>query len=272
MRERLSRNAGYAALAISMVSLVLSASGLADAARRELFGSVARSSARVARVDGHRLSAKPYAGGLLLLGADRKFPKAAIPTVSNATALSGHTLTELIPSCPPRTVELGSWCLEASAYPVPSADAGKNNYFFASQACVNAGGWLPTAAELIGAAAHVRLESTIHDSPNTAIVDEDPTNGLKDQREMSATLVTTAAGSEAAGSEGISTGSTGNPEIGEPNPVPKPAVPEPETLQYVTVYSNGTKGGFAGSEPVADAENFRCAFDKSPGAGDEIEE
>jgi hypothetical protein len=49
-------------------------------------------------------------------------------------------------------------------------------------------------------------------------------------------------------------------------------VPEPETLQYVTVYSNGTKGGFAGSEPVATAENFRCAYNQSPGAASESEE
>ena len=34
----------------------------------------------------------------------------------------------------------------------------------------------------------------------------------------------------------------------------------------MTVYSNGTKGGFAGSEPVANPENFRCAFNKTPGA------
>jgi len=34
----------------------------------------------------------------------------------------------------------------------------------------------------------------------------------------------------------------------------------------VTVYSNGTKGGFAGSEPVIDPQNFRCAYDLVPGA------
>jgi hypothetical protein len=112
----------------------------------------------------------------------------------------------------------------------------------------------------------VRLESTIHDSPLTATIQQDPSVGLKDQREMSATLVTTAAGSDAAGSEGVSVGSLGNPRTGEPNPVPMPAVPEPETLQYATVYSNGTKGGFAGSEPVSQPENFRCAFNKIPGA------
>jgi hypothetical protein len=270
IRERLSRNAAYAALVISMISLVASASGLADAARRALFGRAASSKVRVAIVDGHRLSAKPYAGGLLLLRADRKFAASAIPT--HADRLAGHTFDQLVPGCPPDTVDLGTWCLDSSTYPVPSTDAGKNNYFFATQACVHSGGWLPTAGELIGAAPEARLESTLHDSPLTAIVDEDPSNGLKDQREMSSTLVTTAAGSEAAGSEGISQGSTGNPEIGEPSPVPKPAVPEPETLQYVTVYSNGTKGGFAGSEPVALAQSFRCAYDKSPGASSEVEE
>lgn len=39
------------------------------------------------------------------------------------------------------------------------------------------------------------------------------------------------------------------------------------TLQYVTVYSNHTKGGFAGSEPVGNPENFRCAFNLRQGAG-----
>jgi hypothetical protein len=34
----------------------------------------------------------------------------------------------------------------------------------------------------------------------------------------------------------------------------------------VTVYSNGTKGGFAGSEPVSAPENFRCAYNKTAGA------
>ena len=148
---------------------------------------------------------------------------------------------------------------------------GQNNYFFAAQTCVHLGGYLPSAAQLIGAAKRVKLESTIHDNRDTATVQEDPSVGLKDQREMSATLVTTAAGSDAAGSEGVSIGSTGNPRTGEPNPVPLPAVPEPATLQYVTVYSNGTKGGFAGSEPVSQPENFRCAYERVPGANGNVE-
>lgn len=255
-RSFISRHAGTAALAISILALVASTTGLADAARRAV----------VAAIDGHRVSAKPYPNGLLVLGHNKKFPAAAIPTVKNAKEVSGKTLTELEPSCPPATVNIGTWCLDTSPYPLTNAQAGQNNYFWASQACVREGGYLPTAAQLIGAAGRVKLESTIHDNPDTATVEQDPSVGLKDQREMSATLVTTAAGSDAAGSEGVSVGSTGDPRTGEPNPVPLPAVPAPSTLQYVTVYSNGAKGGFAGSEPVSQPENFRCAFNEKPGA------
>ncbi len=256
MRERISRHSGHAALAISVLALVSSTTGLADAARHAVLSAIA----------GHPIGAKPRAGGILLLGGNKKFPAAAIPTVKDATTIDGKTLTDIEPGCPPSTVDLGTWCLMTSPYPLTNAEAGQNNYFWASQSCVKMGGYLPTAAQLIGAAARVKLESTIHDSQITATVPLDPSVGLKDQREMSATLVTTAAGSDAAGSEGVSVGSTGDPRTGEPNPVPLPAVPSPSTLQYVTVYSNGTKGGFAGSEPVSQPENFRCAFNEMPGA------
>jgi hypothetical protein len=256
MRERISRHSASAALAISILALVGSTTGLADAARQAVLSAIA----------GHPISAKPRAGGLLLLGKNRKFPAAAIPTVKDAATIDGKTLTDIEPSCPPATVNLGTWCLMDSPYPLTNAQAGQNNYFWASQACVKEGGYLPTAAQLIGAANRVKLESTIHDSQLTATIPLDPSVGLKDQREMSATLVTTAAGSDAAGSEGVSVGSTGDPRTGEPNPVPLPAVPAPSTLQYVTVYSNGTKGGFAGSEPVSQPESFRCAFNEMPGA------
>ena len=87
----------------------------------------------------------------------------------------------------------------------------------------------------------------------------DPSRGLKDEREMSSTLVTTEAGSAAAGFEGVSEGATGNPRQGQPNPMPLPANPVPESLQYVTVYDNGNKGGFAGSEPVNEAPRTSAA-------------
>lgn len=256
MKRSLSGHRSTAALVISLLALVGSGTGFADAARHAVLSAIA----------GHPISARPRPNGLLVLGHDRRFPAAAIPTVANSRRLSGKTLDDVEPSCQPTTVDLGTWCLMTSFYPLTNAQAGQNNYFWASQACVRMGGYLPTAAQLIGAADRVKLASTVHDSQLTSTISLDPSVGLRDLREMSATLVTTAAGSDAAGSEGVSVGATGNPRTGEPNPVPLPAVPAPSTLQYVTVYSNGTRGGFAGSEPVSQPENFRCAFDKTPGA------
>ena len=82
---------------------------------------------------------------------------------------------------------------------------------------------------------------------------------------MSASLITTQAGSSAAGSQGVSDGAKGDPKTGEPDPTPAPPSPSPESLQYVTVYDNGDKGGVAGARPVSQPENFRCAFDKRQG-------
>jgi hypothetical protein len=244
------------AMVIALTALVFSMTGLANAARHAVVSAIA----------GHPVSSKPRAGGILLLGHNRKFPAAAIPTVRNASRVGGKTAEQLAGTCPPQTVDLGTWCLDTAPYPLTNQQIGKNNYIWASKACEAEGGWLPTAAQLLGAADRVKLESTIHDSPLTATVQLDPSRGLQDQREMSATLVTTEAGSAAAGFEGVSEGSTGNPRQGQANPTPLPANPLPESLQYVTVYSNGQKGGFAGSEPVSNPENFRCAFNKAPGA------
>jgi hypothetical protein len=255
-RARRRRRLPSPALIVALVALVFSTTGLADAARRAVVSAVA----------GHPLSAKPHAGGLLLLGKNRKFPASAIPTVKNSSRIAGKTAAQLTGTCPPATVDLGTWCLDSAPYPLSNTQVGQNNFIFASKACEAEGGWLPTAAQLLGAAARVRLESTIHDSPLTATVQLDPSRGLLDQREMSSTLITITAGSAAAGSEGVSEGATGNPRQGQANPVPLPANPLPQSLQYVTVYSNGQKGGFAGSEPVSAPENFRCAFNKAPGA------
>jgi hypothetical protein len=244
------------ALVISLLALTFSMTGLADAARHAVVSAIA----------GHPVSSKPYPNGVLLLGKNRKFPAAAIPTVKNASRVGNLTAEQLAGTCPPATVDLGTWCLDTAPYPLTNAQAGKNNFIFASKACQQEGGWLPSASELLGAAERVKLESTIHDSRLTATINLDPSRGLKDEREMSSSLVTTEAGSAAAGFEGISEGATGNPRQGQANPAPLPANPYPQSLQFVTVYSNGQKGGFAGSEPVSSPENFRCAFNKAPGA------
>jgi hypothetical protein len=244
------------ALVIALIALVLSTTGLADAARHAVASAIG----------GHPVTSKPKAGAILVLGKDHKFPASAIPTVNNAKRVGGQTPEQLAGTCPPATVDLGTWCIDSAPYPLTKADAGKNNYVWASKACEAEGGWLPSASELVGAADRVKLESTIRDSPLTATVNLDPSRGLKDEREMSSTLVTTEAGSAAAGSEGVSEGATGNPRQGQPNPIPLPANPFPESLQYVTVFDNANQGGFAGSEPVKEPQNFRCAFDKAQGA------
>ncbi len=161
-------------------------------------------------------------------------------------------------------IDLGSWCLESSTFKVPTSETGQNDYFYATQKCVKEGGWLPTAAQLIGAAPVVALKSTLDDDPGTSGASEFPeaANGIKDEREMSSDLFTTAAGARAAGSEGVTAGSKGVGNLGEPDPVPMPAEPSPETLDYVTVFDNHNLGGFAGGEPVGKAENFRCAYAK----------
>jgi len=244
------------ALVVACVALVFSTTGLADAARHAIVSAVA----------GHPLATKPRPGAILVLGKNGKFPAKAIPKVHEASRVGGKTAQQLAGSCPPDTVDLGTYCMESAPYPLQKEDLGKNNFIFASKACAKAGGWLPSASELVGAAERVKLESTIHDSQLTATIDLDPTRGLKDEREMSSTLITTEAGPAAAGFEGVSEGTTGNPRQGQPNPTQYTAVPLPESLQYVTVYSNHQQGGFAGSEPVNNPENFRCAYDLSAGA------
>jgi len=218
-------------------------------------------------------SLKPRKLGLLRLNKKKMFPASVIPKVRKAASadrVGGRRAGALIDRCSSETVDLGTFCLLSTIFPLDKEQVGKNDYFFASQRCVELGGYLPTAAQLIGAADRVKLSSTVNDSEVTALTDIDPNDGLKDRREMSATLTTTASGSRAAGSQGVSEESRGDPRAGEPDPAPQPANPSPETLQYVTVYDNAERGGFAGSKPVGQPESFRCAFNKAQGNSGEL--
>jgi hypothetical protein len=197
-------------------------------------------------------SLKPRKFGVLRLNAKRKFPPSVLPRT-------------VFDNCSPETVKIGTVCMMTNPYPLEKGDIGRNDYFFATQKCAQLGGYLPTAAQLIGAAPYVKLAGRVDDNEVTASTDVDPTDGLKDKREMSATLTTTASGGRAAGSQGVSEGSRGDPKAGEPNPAPLPADPAPETLHYITVYDNDDHGGFAGGKPVGQPENFRCAFNFAQG-------
>lgn len=256
-----SVTSGRAALVVASLALVLSTTGLADAAKQ-------RTAKVLAGQKTVKVVSSPQRGTLLLLDRNGRFPARAIPKVNAARAadrVGGRRAADFLLNCNPESVDMGTWCLQSNTFPLPPEDTGKNDFFYATKACADAGGYLPTAAQLIGAAETVKLASTIDDDRLTASIDVDPSDGMKDRREMSATLATTAAGSSAAGSLGVSEGSKGDPKAGEPDPAPLPASPAPETLQYVTVYDNRNRGGFAGSKPVGQPENFRCAFDKVQG-------
>jgi len=235
-----------AALLVAIVALVFSMSGLAASKGKG--------------------KSRGVGGQVVRLNKKGKIPAKVIPVVAmakNSQKLSGASKGRFTASCPvSNAVDLGSWCLESTSYKVPQSEVGQNDYAYAAQKCVKEGGWLPSAAQLIGAAPEAALKSTINDNPGTSGASEFPeaSLGIKDEREMTGDLFTTAPGLRAAGSEGVTEGSKGTGNVGEPNPVPVPAEPFPETLAYVTVYDNHNLGGFAGGEPVGKAENFRCAY------------
>lgn len=240
-----------AALLVAVVALVFSMSGLSAGQG----GGRSKAPAKNAK-----------AAKVVTLDKKGKIPARYIPTVSmakNSQKLSGASKGQLTAACPvSNAIDLGSWCLESTTFKLPQSQLGQNDYLYAAQKCVAEGGWLPSAAQLIGAAPQAALKSTIDDNPGTSGAAEYPeaAAGIKDEREMTGDLFTTAAGLRAAGTEGVTAGSKGTGNVGEPNPVPVPAEPLPETLAYVTVYDNHNLGGFAGGEPVGKAENFRCAY------------
>lgn len=250
-RDPVPRLLSAAALAVSMVALVSSMGGAAPAAKNPQHPNQAAAMQAEQRRQAEKKRKQ----------SEQKQKQAAKKQIVSLN----KRLNRLSASCPiTAAIDLGSWCLESSTFKVPPSEVGQNNYFYAAQKCVQEGGWLPTAAQLIGAARKVALKSTIDDNPATSGVSEFPeaANGIKDEREMTGDLFTTGAGPRAAGFEGVTAGSKGVGRTGEPDPVPLPAEPSPETLDYVTVYDNHNLGGFAGGEPVGQAENFRCAYAK----------
>ncbi len=240
--DRVTRLLAAAAFLISMIGLVFAMTGMA--------------------------ASHSKSHGVVRLNAKGKVPLAVLPTVpsaKNSKALGGASRQKLSAACPiSGAIDMGTWCLEGSTYKIPTADIGKNNYIYATQKCVEEGGWLPTAAQLIGAAPKVALKSTLDDDPGTSATTEFPEarNGIKDEREMTADLFTTTAGAAAAGSEGVTEGARGATTTGEPDPLPAPADPLPSSLDYVTVFDNHNVGGFAGGQPVSEPQNFRCAYAK----------
>jgi hypothetical protein len=265
----------HAALVVASLALVLACTGWAEAGRKAVLAKlgpgdpvVADSRGKVpASVLPFKVSSKPRKGAVLRLGKNKRFPASALPRrVQDSVRLNGKRASSFVDNCPDDTVDLGTWCVMNGTWSLARDENGKNDLVFATQKCASRGGYVPDATQLLAAVDRVKLAGTIDDSPLTASIDEDKSDGLKDRREMTSTLVTTSSGSSAAGTNGVTQGSKGDPRQGEPDPVPLPADPYPSTLQYVTVYDNHDKGGFAGSKPVSQPELFRCAFNKAQGA------
>jgi hypothetical protein len=239
--SRLTAIAAWSALVLSLAALLFAGAVVSDAAKR-LPGA----------------SLKPRKFGILRLDRKKKFPASVLPA-------------KVFDRCSPETVKIGTVCMMTNPYPLEREEIGRNDFFFATQKCAELGGYLPTAAQLVGAAPYVKLAGRVDDNEVTASTDVDATDGLKDRREMSASLSTISSGGRAAGSQGVSDVSRGDPKVGEPDPAPLPADPAPETLHYITVYDNGDHGGFAGGKPVGQPENFRCAFNRAQGKAGELE-
>jgi hypothetical protein len=266
-RDPVPRLFSAATLGISILALVFSMTGLAAAATGAPSGRKPTSSSGTASKEA---PAKKQAAATKQREAARKKREAAKAqkAAKKKTAALEKQIASLELQCPVSgAIDMGSYCLEGTTYKVPTSETGQNDYMWATRKCTEEGGWLPTAAELIGAANKVSLKSTIDDSPATSATSEVPeaANGIKDEREMTADLFTTAAGASAAGSEGVTAGAKGVGTIGEPDPVPMPANPVPNTLDYITVYDNHDAGGFAGGVAVGKPEPFRCAYAKAQG-------
>ncbi len=234
----------HAPLVLATLALVGSFTGVGEAARKILR-------------DAHR------PGAVVRLDRHGRIAASQLPRRVNAARLGGAPPSAYLGACPEDTVEFDRWCVMSATVQLDRADVGKNDLAWAQQYCAHIGGYVPSAGQLIGVADRIQLSGTLDDSELNAAIDEDPSDGLKDRREMTSTLVTVASGSSAAGSTGVTQGSTGDPRVGEPAPIPQPADPYPSTLQYVTVFDNGDKGGFGGSKPVSQPERFRCAFEKT---------
>ncbi len=144
------------ALLIALIALVFSTTGLADAARHAVVSAVA----------GHPISTKPHAGGILLLGKNASSPPRRSRPCKNASRVGGKTAAELAGTCPPATVDLGTWCLETRSFPAhePDRSARTTTSGPARRAWPKAAG-CRRPRNCSAPPTVCKLESTIHDSP-----------------------------------------------------------------------------------------------------------
>jgi len=104
--------------------------------------SVTNAKIRAASVNGSRLSSNTLTDREINMSKLGKIKSAS--TADNAGKVDSKDASQLVVKCPSGTVDLGSACAETGA-------RGATDAFTAAQTCTSAGGYLPTAADLVGA-------------------------------------------------------------------------------------------------------------------------
>ncbi|MGH2958381.1 MAG: hypothetical protein ACRDKE_02160 [Solirubrobacterales bacterium] len=104
--------------------------------------AVTNAKIRAATISGSRLAANTLTDREVNMAKLGKISKAA--TADNASKVDSKDASQLLVKCPTGTVDLGSACSESGARAAVSGYA-------ATQSCTAAGGYLPRAAELVGA-------------------------------------------------------------------------------------------------------------------------
>ena len=246
--------AALAAMVVALIALVFSTTGLADAARHAV----------VAAIAGHPISSKPHAGGLLTLGQQREIPLRGDPHRGLAETPSASTAKRPSRSSPPArptrsTSAPGAWNRRPSRS--PTRTLGKNNFIWASKKCEEEGGWLPSAAR---AARRRRAREARVDDPRLAADRHDqPRPEPRPQRRTRDELRRWSQPKRAPrrpASRGSAKAPRATPVRASPTRSRCPPTRCRNRCSTWTSTANGTKGGFAGSQPVNEPQNFRCAY------------
>lgn len=104
--------------------------------------AVTNAKIRAATINGSRLSSNTITDREVNMSKLGKIKSAS--SADNAGKVDSKDASQLIVKCPSGTVDLGSACAETGA-------RGATDGFTAAQTCTSAGGYLPTAADLVGA-------------------------------------------------------------------------------------------------------------------------
>ena len=234
-----------------------STTGLADAARHAVVSAFA----------GHPVSTKPHAGGVLLLGQEQEIPGRGDPhgqRTPRASAARPPNSSQAPARRRRSTSAPGAWTPRPTRSPRRTS-ARTTSSSRARRARPKAAG-CPRASELLGAAERVKLESTIHDSQLTATIDLDPSRGpeRRTRDELDAGHDRSRVGRRRV--RGRQRRGDRQPPPGPGQPVPLPGQPAARIAAVRDRLQQQQPGRLRRLRAASrNRENFRCAFNKTPG-------